>query len=215
MRPPPPSSFVFCLAAVVGAWLAGTGCSGVRSPEEMASVVRAEGGACSRGDVTACRKTCASEGPNASCDTACKSGDGEACYRLAGRLDRGVDALEPGAPLKPIGEPEPLIVTSLYEKACEAGLGPGCRLAGERMLTGQGAKKDAGASAVALLKKGCEQLQDGLSCCGMAQLNQALGASGPGLSSPGGDFKSEARRWRVLATTRGVTCPSPDDQPAP
>ena len=117
----------------------------------MAATVRAEGPACTRGEAGACRRVCANEGPNASCDIACKGGDAEACFRLADRLDKSVDALEPGAGNTRIGEPDSAVVTSLYEKACAGGLGPGCRTAGERMLNGQGSKKDGGALAVTCL----------------------------------------------------------------
>ena len=100
-------------------------------------------------------------------------------------------------------------ISALYEKACEGGLGPGCRLAGERLLTGQGVggKSDGGARAVKMLKRGCETLRDGLSCCGMAQLNQSLAASGGGVPSADDGFAIEARKWSTLASNHGVSCP--------
>lgn len=198
------------LVGCLGVSLAG--CGGPRTPDEMAAVVRAEAPACQRGDTAACRRVCDAEGPNASCEVACKSGDAEGCFHLAARLERGVDATDPTAPRTQIGEQDAVQITALYEKACEGGLGPGCRLAGERLLTGQGAagKSDGGARAVKMLKRGCESLRDGLSCCGMAQLNQSLAASGTTNGLPAADdgFAVEARKWATLASNHGVTCPT-------
>lgn len=185
-------------------------CGGPRTPDEMAAIVRRESPACQRGDAGACRRTCDAEGPNASCEVACKSGDAEGCFHLAARLERGVDATDPTAPRTSIGEQDPVQISALYERSCEGGLGPGCRLAGERLLTGQGVggKSDGGARAVKLLKRGCETLRDGLSCCGMAQLNQGLAASGGGVASADDGFAIEARKWASLASSHGVTCPA-------
>ena len=208
-------SFSFALHARAATSVLG-GCLGAllvacgpRTPDELAAVVRRESPACQRGDVAACRRACDAEGPNASCDVACKSGDAEGCFHLAARLERGVDAPDPTAPRTSIGEQDPVQISALYEKACEGGLGPGCRLAGERLLTGQGAsgKPDGGARAVKMLKRGCETLRDGLSCCGMAQLNQSLAASGDGAPSADDGFAVEARKWATLAKNHGVTCP--------
>jgi hypothetical protein len=199
-----------CLA--LGAVAVGSvACGGAQTPHERALVVRAEAPRCAAGNTTACRSACAAEGPNQTCERACQSGDAEGCFRLASRLERGVDVADPEASSTPVAEGDPVIVTSLYQKACEAGLAPGCRMAGERLLNGQGVgdRKDGGARAVRFLKRGCETLGDGLSCCGMAALNQSLAASGAGPEGPRADdgFAIEARRWSSLASRHDVTCP--------
>jgi hypothetical protein len=200
--------FRFALASTGVSFLA---CGGAQTPHERALVVRADAPRCANGDTAACRSACAAEGPNQTCERACQSGDGEGCFRLATRLDRSVDVADPEGVSAPIAEADPVVVTSLYQKACEAGVAPGCRFAGERLLNGQGvgARKDGGAAAVSFLKRGCETLGDGLSCCGMAALNQSLAASGAGPEGPRADdgFAIEARRWSSLAARHDVTCP--------
>jgi hypothetical protein len=197
------------LRALFAVALLTSACSGIRTPDEMAAIVQRDAPACERGDKSACRVACANEGPNATCDAACRDHDPEGCFRLAGRLERGVDAPDPRAARTSIGDQDSARITSLYEQACDGGLASGCRLAGERLLTGQGTggKADGGARAVKLLKRGCETLQDGLACCGMSQLNQGLAQSGGDTVSPDDGFAIEARKWRGLATRFGATCP--------
>jgi hypothetical protein len=163
---------------------------------------------CEGGNSEQCVTACKYGGPNRACSRACDALDAPSCLRLASRLEKEIDAQDAESPPTPIPPTDPESITELYERACQRGVGEGCRSAGGRILNGQGRGRRDGARAVDLLKTGCQRYQDAESCCMMAQLNFRLSESRLPTETDT-DFKAEGRRWVKYAERAGGDCPAP------
>jgi hypothetical protein len=163
---------------------------------------------CEAGDAEQCSVACKYGGPNRACSRACDAQDAAACLRLASRLEKEIDAQDAESAPTPIPPTDQESITALYERACQRGVGEGCRGAGGRILNGQGRGRHDGGRAVDLLKTGCQRYRDAESCCMMAQLNFRLAESKMPAETDT-DFKAEGRRWVKYAERAGGDCPEP------